>query len=170
MLRSLLYRVMAFGGIFALVRSGLVSDLKSLLTLTSTLGVLLVACIFIGATIRVVREWRLEAQKRERRRLRLPSPSQWLVGAATRRLPKEMDPARRKRWAKEMGADVANLPRRSRLLYAFNIWRKGAPEMPVGRDDTLSPAGREASPVPPDDPAAEDEPSLSQVEPAPRSG
>lgn len=72
----------------------------------------------------------------ERRRRRLPSLSNGLVGLAIRRLPGSMDPENKKRWADEMLADVGSVPGRLvRLRVAFNIWRKGAPEIPAGQGE-----------------------------------
>ena len=91
-------------------------------------------------TLRSFFAW-LTARKNERRfsngrarQWRIPSLSQGLVGLAERRLPSQMTSAERERWGREMRADVASLPRRRRLRAAFNIWRKGAPGMPVAAD------------------------------------
>ena len=65
---------------------------------------------------------------------RWPSLSQGLVGLAARRLPEAMTDAEKERWRREMRADVASLPGRHRLPVAFNAWRKGAPQMPVGNE------------------------------------
>ncbi len=66
-----------------------------------------------------------------------PSLSQWFVNGAIRRLPDELSDAERERWAEEMKADVASVQGRiRRLRCAVRIWRKGAPEMPVGSPET----------------------------------
>ncbi|HEX5929423.1 MAG TPA: hypothetical protein VFY48_08520 [Solirubrobacterales bacterium] len=62
-----------------------------------------------------------------------PSLSRWFVNGAVRRLPDELSDAERERWAEEMRADVASVKGRiKRLRCAYRLWRKGAPEMPVG--------------------------------------
>jgi hypothetical protein len=71
-------------------------------------------------------------------RPRPPSLSRGLLRLAERRLPSQMDHAEKERWAQEMRADVASLPRPRRLWVAFNIWRKGAPKMPVGAGKQLA--------------------------------
>jgi hypothetical protein len=73
--------------------------------------------------------------------LRLPSISQGMVGLAERRLPKTLSVAERQRWGEEMRADVASLPRWKRFWTAFNIWRKGAPKIPVGAESAARSAG-----------------------------
>lgn len=73
-------------------------------------------------------------RKETRARPRLPSPSRGLLRLAERRLPDSMGEPERERWAEEMRADVASLPRHRRLWVAFNVWRKGAPGMPVGSE------------------------------------
>lgn len=65
-------------------------------------------------------------------RIRLPSLSGGLLKLAERRLPRELSEPDRERWAAEMRADVASLPRWRRLKVAFNAWRKGAPNIPTG--------------------------------------
>lgn len=79
-----------------------------------------------------------EAKRLDRRLIALfqsvkaPSFSQWMVRGAVRRLPLDMSEAEKARWASEMAADVASVPGRlRRLRYAFGVWRKGAPKMPV---------------------------------------
>jgi hypothetical protein len=58
-----------------------------------------------------------------------------LVELAIGRLPEALSTAEKERWAEEMRADVAAVPgRMPRLLLAFRLWRKGAPEMPVGAE------------------------------------
>jgi hypothetical protein len=77
------------------------------------------------------------------RRPRVPRLSliRGLLSLAERRLPKQMDKAERERWSQEMRADVASLPRHRRLRVAFDIWRKGAPKMPVGAGAAARSAG-----------------------------
>ena len=83
---------------------------------------------FVGSLVRVA------GQGVRSRRLKLPSPSQGLLSLAERRLPEQLSSAEKQRWAQEMRADVASLPRRRRLKVAYRAWRKGAPKMPVGTD------------------------------------
>jgi hypothetical protein len=73
--------------------------------------------------------------------LRAPSISQSLVGLAERRLPRTLSAAERQRWGEEMRADVASLPRWKRFWTAFNIWRKGAPKIPLGAEGAARSAG-----------------------------
>jgi hypothetical protein len=91
----------------------------------------------LGAFKQSVRELRGRDPRRQRpRRPMAPSLSRGLLRLAERRLPRGMGAAERERWTQEMRADVASLPRRKRLRAAFNIWRKGAPGMPVGTEGT----------------------------------
>jgi hypothetical protein len=63
------------------------------------------------------------------------SISATLVGFAINRLPEAMTMTERERWAEEMTADVSAVTGCiRRLLCAFRLWRKGAPQMPVGRE------------------------------------
>lgn len=79
----------------------------------------------------------LEGRELVRPRGARPSLSQWVVDGAVRRLPKSLGDAERERWAEEMKADVASIGGRwKRLRCALRIWRRGAPEMPVGSPDT----------------------------------
>jgi hypothetical protein len=80
--------------------------------------------------------WLERREPRRPRGTRL-SVSQWLVDGAVRRLPKGLSDAERERWAEEMKADVASVGGRlKRLRCALRIWRRGAPEMPVGSPET----------------------------------
>jgi len=73
---------------------------------------------------------------------RRPSASRLLLGFAVRRLPESMSEEEKERWVQEMGADAASIPRRRfrRIRFAFNLWRKGAPQMPVGEEPAARPA------------------------------
>ena len=77
---------------------------------------------------------------------RAPSVTGWLVNAAVRRLPARMGDEERRRWEEEMRADVAGQRGALRLVYAFGLWRKGAPAMPVGNDETPHPAAGDVPP------------------------
>jgi hypothetical protein len=64
-------------------------------------------------------------------RMPRPSISNGLLGLAIRRLPGEMTAEERCRWTEEMKADMGSVRNRvARLLYAFNLWRRGVPAMP----------------------------------------
>lgn len=68
---------------------------------------------------------------------RRPSLTNFLLTAACHRLPAGMSEPERERWIEEMSADVVrNKSLWRRWPYAFGIWRRGAPEMPVG-DEAL---------------------------------
>jgi hypothetical protein len=74
-----------------------------------------------------------------RRRL---SASRLLLGFAVRRLPESMTEEEKERWVREMSADAAGISRRRlrRFRFAFNVWRKGAPQMPAGEEPAARPA------------------------------
>ncbi len=76
--------------------------------------------------------------------LRRPNPatsrprsiSACLVGLAVGRLAAAMSDAEKERWAEEMAADLTAVPGRlRRLLFAWRLWRKGAPAIPVRAAD-----------------------------------
>lgn len=112
-------------------------------TLSGALFLLIVAAIQLRERMSSRRTWRdlrlllLEARRSPRSGAGRLALSTWLVNGAVHRLPEALSDAERKRWAEEMRADVASVRGRlKRLRCAFRIWRKGAPEMPVGSPET----------------------------------
>lgn len=127
---------------FVLTAAVAVSVARFVLGPWSTASLTLLAGLLLMASLILRRAALLELRRRRLERGRHAgrptlSISRLLVGAAIRRLPEQMPEAEKERWAAEINGDMASIDGwLRRLVYAFGVWRRGAPAMPSGGDST----------------------------------